>query len=378
MNKKIILITLLIYKFILMNIALFILAKFTLVGDNKGFVDLGFLPLIHSHPEKLSLSTIVTQYFVYFVRVVLLNSGYLTNLFFNLLSFVGIYLAIAKVKLERNLAGYLFLAVLFLPNFSLWSSVASKETLVILFSGLVIWAIADYFESGKCSVLSIKNRTFQTILLQLLFFLSVGLLFFYKPAFSLFLIPLFGFIFFSENTKLKNNRKIFVYLLLLLFFVLLAYRMRDGIDYFTQHIHEAFPDTARSNRSNIWTYQYSFFYKLPYAMFLSVWGPLPSELNTLFKTFTFAESVVLVGCYFSFLFLFVRHYSWKIQGFVIPFILICSIVLCLITMTPMGTYNPGTAIRYRTNNYLYLLIFFYYLSYPKLCYERKQQNSHLC
>lgn len=378
MNKKILIIALLIYKLILMNVALFMVVHYTSLGDNSRFVDLGFLSVIGRNPPVISITTVVTQIIIYWIKTLLFGSGYLTNLFFNLLAFCGIVLVLAKIKLEKNLSSYLFVIILFLPNFNLWSSLAGKEALVVFISGVVLRALADFFERQDSAFLNVATLRWDRALWgRLLILLAVALVLFYKPLFAAFILPLGLVLLLHANTRLSARGRAYCYGLSLVLFVIACYYLRGEIDHYSRMIHEAFPASARSNRPDLWTYPNAFFYTLPYTMWVAWWGPLPSELTSLVKLVTFVESVVLFAGYFGFVAIFVVdsvRYGWRLP---IAIVLVGSIVLCVLTMPLMGTINPGSAVRYRTNNYLYLLMFFYYLArVPTLYASQKEAIDH--
>lgn len=372
MNKKTILLALAFYKFLIMNIGLFILAKHTSLGDNLAYIQQDFITAVTRDHHVISATTAATQVLVLLVKKLLFDSAYFTNLFFNLLSFIGIAVAISKITFKKDLVSYLFLLVLFLPNFSLWSSIAGKEALIVFFSGFLIRAMVDYFEyasslsSGPIDRKNIARRAIAQIGLLLCTFIVLW----YKPAFAIFIVPLLIFISFR---RINVNYRLIFYILILLVFVAICYWMREAIEHFTRNIYEAFPDTAHSNRETIWTYRFAYFYTLPYTMWVSLWGPLWGELNNATKLLTFIESSVLFLCYFGFFILFIINSCQNNVKLASSLVLILSIILCVITLTAMGYINPGSAIRYRTNNYMFLLVFFYYLSRINSGYARQAE-----
>lgn len=375
MNKKFILISLMLYKFVLMNIALFVLAKSMLMGDNLGYTNMGFF-FDPSQPQRIiSYSTYLTQYAVWLLKFVFFNSSYLTNLFFNLLSFFGIALALSKIKLEKNLTSYLFILVLFLPSFNLWSSFTGKEAIMVFLSGLVIRLICPFFENGTAPAFKIPISEPPK---QKVVFIGVALLFalviFYKPLFMVFIFPLLVLVLLQANTSWALPRRTLFFWLTIIALVIACFFLRDKIDSFTLKITEAFSGpSTKSNRASIWTYHYAYFYTLPYSMFLSLWGTLYSEINSAPKLLSFVESVILFACYFGFFLIFMINSIRYGLRWIPTSILIALILLCISSLTFMGVINPGSTIRYRTNNYLYLLVFFYYLSKAHIDYAGSKE-----
>lgn len=376
MNKKYLLITLMFYKFAMMNLALFILSKYTSLGDNEAYTSMRFITAVAQNHQVISFTTSLTQILIYFLNKLFFQSSYLVNLFFNMLSFIGITLIIDKISLKKDLPSYLFVALLFLPNFNLWSSIAGKEALLVFFSGFIIKFIVIYFESSQAPFASPKNNIRKSFLSRIGFMFILGLILLYKPAFAIFLIPLLVFIYFH---KFSLDYPLVFYFLALGFFIFACYLIRSQIDNFTLNINDAFPASAHSNRENIWTYHYAFFYTLPYTMWVSLWGPLWGELNSSIKALSFGESAILFLGYLSFFVIYLKN-SLK-NGFNLSnaLVLIFSILLCVLTLTAMGYINPGTAIRYRANNYMFLLVFFYYLSRTNgaLCQQTERNYSSL-
>jgi hypothetical protein len=70
---------------------------------------------------------------------------YLGSFPFTVLAFMGVYYPVSKLQLtKKQLLGVL--ALLSLPSFGVWTSIASKEAVSVFFMGIILAAYIDIYE----------------------------------------------------------------------------------------------------------------------------------------------------------------------------------------------------------------------------------------
>ena len=253
----------------------------------------------------------------------------LINIGFQTIAFVGIVMLLRSVHGSTRK----FLAVLvMLPSFTIWSSIAAKEPIVVF----LVCVLAKY-------VIDIHHNRSNFGLLDLF---SLALLYVYKPHF----IP--AIVFVIVVSKIASNlrwRATFAFasgaVTLLLLFLL-----RDVVDsmalFFIDWIYEGV-GSSRSER--LLVEHYDVFLKAPIGMWLAFTGPTWAEASgNALQMAAFLESVVilaLLGTYILRRLPGTPAYGFAVGAFTLFWILFATY--------PLGLSNPGTAIRFRTD---YILI----------------------
>ena len=285
-------------------------------------------------PGYLSNSRMVATHFTELLGGVfnfaLGGNALLINFAFQSIAFVGIvaFLRAAPVRLRVWLA-----LLLMLPSFTIWSSVASKEAIVVLGMGVVGAYIIRLYDG--------------TARLHIGVALSFFLILFFKPQY----LPAIAFIIFGTFVGKYVSQKIFFLVVVGLLSLVPLYLFRDAIDAMALDIprhFSSFSSTAAENisatRPAYWTEQYDVFRKAPYGMFQSFFGPTLGETSRgILLAASFVESLFLIFV--------LAVYSIK-QFFRLPaFMIVMSaftLFWILFTAYPTGMMNPGTALRYRT------------------------------
>ena len=142
-------------------------------------------------------------------------------------------------------------------------------------------------------------------------------------------------------------------------FRILIFIFRDYIDDLVRSIIVHFSTSSRSTRDSSFLMQNNgFFMELPFGMFISFFGPTISEISTsLLHLFTAIESTLIIG---TLLYLVVIRDKKIIKpDYVHIMVLINLILVLMFFQTPWGILNPGSAIRYRADYYLYIVVLFY-------------------
>jgi len=258
--------------------------------------------------------------FLFFGNAVMVNIGFQT------IAFVGLAYLLASVARSQRVRLAILLAF---PSFSVWSSIASKEAVVVFaVSILGGYIIRAYRGNASLGVLPV---------------IAFAVLYVYKPqyliAFSYLGAVTFG------GTYVRQ--KAFLALVLGLASLVLLFVFRDRIDELSFIIQRNFlvVGSVRSTRlESFFVDQYDVFLRAPYGMYLAFVGPTLAEIATSpLHLITYVESIILVGilCYYG------------LSGFPkLPVYTVItgafSIFWAVFPNYALGVMNSGSAIRYRT------------------------------
>ena len=273
----------------------------------------------------------------------LLRYEVLTHIVFSLLAFYGIKRFLDAVPEKNNKSYKILILMMFLPSFTLWSSVAGKEPVIVFAMGIIAAEVVRFF-SGK------KFR------ISFLMFISFYLVFIVKEQYIPAVFQLVLYMKLREIIKLSWKADFFILLAIFAANCLLIYFLRYKFDSYSLHrIPVLFREgDARSTRAIFFVERFDFFKKMPYLLPLAVWGPTWSETKiSILHLSVFIENVLLLGTYIYLMkdfFLkifkeFNRYYQWF-------FISLIAIGWLFIAQYIQGIMNPGSAIRYRTNIYI--------------------------
>lgn len=262
------------------------------------------------------------------------NSELMVHVGFQSIAFIGLLKLL--MSLEPRFRKRVALIIL-LPSFSMWSSVASKETLVVFSVSIVCAYIVDiYYHRERLGLLNV---------------IAFALLPIFKPMY----LPSLGYVIGVSLAARHVNQKAALAFSAGLVSLIPLYIFRDSIDALAFRVIPHFAvGFGRSTREPYWTEQYDVFWKAPYGMFQSFFGPTLAEATTgILQIASFIESAVLVGIL---LFYLIRRLP------LLPaynFILVLFATFWLLFPTyPLGIMNPGSAIRYRTGYLVYVVIIF--------------------
>jgi hypothetical protein len=260
-----------------------------------------------------------------------------SNLGFQTIGFIGLVILLHEIPVRQRM---LFLGVLMLPSFTLWSSIASKESIVVSCLGILLAAALRLFLGKKHSIV--------------LFSAALIVLYIFKPHFMIPFIYLYGLLLVAPYVKQRATLA-FIALGVTLVFL---YLFRQEIDEYSRYVDYALGSMGgRSARPIFLTEQWDTFTKAPIGIYLAFTGPTYDEAsNGILHMFSFVESLFML---FLLGFMMVRR---------LPEIPVFSLILVLgttfwaaFTNYPLGASNPGTAIRYRTDWILFLHFGFFLL-----------------
>lgn len=340
-----------ILKFFYMLFALFVYAKLTTLGDTYRYL----AGVEAFGPGLWRDSTALMDTLGYSFSLLL--GPVLANIPFLVLSCIGVYYPVSRLKLTKNQL-ILLLALLSLPSFGVWTSIASKEAFGVFFLGIILGFFIDFIKGNP------NKRYF---LLSFCVYLCV----IFKPQYLVGISALFTFVFVSRKFALRGFGKIVILILFFVFSFFALYLFRNEINELSFIIPRHFSLDAGSTRENtIWMNDFDVFRNAPYGMFIAFFGPTLSEaLSKPTHLLVFIESALIVGVFlFALLQLFiVTINTGRLNVFFIGVFLTASLWI-LFVHYPFGVLNPGSAIRYRENFYAFLVILFYF------CYIEVKQN----
>jgi len=346
-------------KIVYMFFAIFVYSKFTMLGDTDSYIYSSYTlnyPMNSTHIIGYFASRIHTYFGTIFTHIVFLS-----------LSFYGIYYSVSRLRLSNKELLYIFL-LLSLPSFGVWTSIVSKESIGVLYMGIILGYFIDLMENKKRKIKFIE-------------YFALCLLYIFKIQYFSAILSLWIFIKVSNVLSLKSNGKslfLFIYILITISFF---YYFRDYINDISFKMPEHFSLNGGSTRENIfWIKDYDVFFNAPYGMFIAFWGPTLSEvINKPIQGIVFMESFVIFTLFVCFLYraLLLTIETKKINIFYLSILLIVLFWL-LFVHYPFGVLNPGSALRYRENFYAFLVVFIFYL-YQKIklrCQVEKNSNIY--
>jgi len=277
-------------------------------------------------------ATLMTRFVAACFSQIFGGNAILMNIGFHSIAFVGLVYFLRG--LEPKTRVFMLLLVM-TPSFSLWSSIVSKEAIVVF----LVAVLARY-------VVDIYNNRDRFTVLQLA---ALGILYMFKPHF----IP--AILFVAGTSKIAHYiREPATFALLAGTATLgLLYVMRDTVDTFSRLVSVwVFSETGGSQRSvPLISEQYDFFTKAPQGMFRAFVGPTFSEASAgILQMLSLLES----ACILAVLAVFVTWNLLRIPVYS-AIIALFTVFWTMLANYSLGVANAGTAIRYRTD---YILLVF--------------------
>lgn len=324
----------------------FIYARLTTLGDTERYLT---APLSSITDITFFFSSTKMMDAIGSIFGLLGGSNVLTNLPFTLLSFFVIKWAVDKYHFRDYIDNRLLLCVLSLPNFCVWTSLCSKETVGLVFSAILGSLIINFLNG---------NYTFKKI-----HYIGMYLCLIFKPQYFPFIAQGL-FVVYVMNRFLKSIRsKVFFGCFVIFCNLAVLYLISDLINQYAGMMYLHFDDpNANSTRENIWLKDNDFFYEAPRGMFVAFFGPTFAEmLRSPVHLIAGVESLVILILFLllgsQLIYRLMYRYRLNATIFFSYFIIITGISLL---HYPFGIFNPGSAIRYRTNFlFLFILLFLY-------------------
>lgn len=307
-------------------------------------------------------STALMNFIGGFAGSLLGGMNVLSNLPFMLYSFFLVRWTIEKLEFRKYISPRLLLFLISLPNFCIWTSVCSKEIFGLTFSAIFGMLIVNFLNGNY----KIHFRDIFATYLCLIF----------KPQYIPFIFQGLLFIYIAGRWC-KSWKSRFVSGMFMLFCnFLFLYLISDIINQYAGIIYDHFnTDTAASTRENIFLADNDFFRHALSGMFIAFWGPTLGEmLDKPLQLLAGMESFVIVSL---FVFLagkmiarFLSLWKFNVTIFFSYFIIFTGI--CFLHY-PFGIFNPGAAIRYRTN-FLFLFIILLMYLYCFFLFNKSRKN----
>jgi hypothetical protein len=265
---------------------------------------------------------------------VLFDDPILVNIAFQTVTFVGLVYLISSLDGNRRV---LMAGIVLLPTFSLWTSIASKESIVAFCVAVLSGYLVRMYLYGQ--KLGIYHG------------LVAIILFVYKAHFLIAFVFVIAGCFITRSVR----QRAFIALSGGLASLALLYLVRDKVDELAEKVQWALTvgGVGRTTRFEVFFVEkYDVFTKAPEGIYRAFVGPLLTEVGIgPLQLVVFIESSVL---------LIVLSYLIAREIRILPvhsFIMgIFSLFWMLFPNYPFGIYNPGTAIRYRSGWILFLFV----------------------
>lgn len=332
-----------VYRAIYSVIAQVVVSRLTPLGDTPTYqigalnFSLETFDLLLNVPRKFS--TELTLLIGGIFNLLLGGNPVLINIAFQSLGFVGIVLLLRALEPRTRV---LVLLLLMLPSFTIWSSIAGKEAIVVMAIGIL----------GAYIVRLTKDFSWP----RFREFFAAGVVVVFKGQYVPALLFLFGALVVGPRVRQRT----FLILLVGLLSLSSLYVARDQLDEQAFLIIPHFSSDSgfdglaggRSTRPPFWIEKYDVFAKSPEGMLVSFIGPTPGEAlrGGFLQIASFAESALMVT-------ILAVVVIWNLPRTSVALAVTASFALfwMLFATYPLGVMNPGTAVRYRTG-YLPLVI----------------------
>jgi hypothetical protein len=284
-----------------------------------------------------ALATGLTRFMGAFFGTLFLHNSILINIGFQTIGFIGL-LAMLRALEPRERS--LFLPLLMLPSVTVWTSIASKEALLTFMMGILCAHIIKIYKNQD------KIRWYH--------WLCLALLYAFKPHFF---IPVMFVLSISYTAK-YFRQKATVAIVALIGSLGMMFLFRNEFSELANWTNAALSAMGGdSGRPVLLVEEYDVFYKAPYGMFLSFFGPTFGEVKKILQWFTFVESSLIVGV---FVVLVIRGLKFlPIYNIIVSF---GAIFWIIFLNYPLGATNAGTAIRYRSGYILLVFLAFTFLA----------------
>ncbi|BBH38303.1 hypothetical protein myaer102_07930 [Microcystis viridis NIES-102] len=311
-----------------------VIAKLTTLGDAAKY-QTGTLP---TSWEFLLSSTIFTKSVGGVAAIFAFGNPILINIIFQTLGFIGIYVFVKSLDVKER---KFVIPLILTPSFSLWSSVASKESIFILALGFICAYVSNIYKG--------KDK------FHLGYLFALYIIFIFKEQYIIAILLII------INSKLSLNwsarDKTWIAIIMPLLSLIPLYLFREYLADLSLQLYNHFDtETSQSTRSEFFITDSDIFDKAFQGMLIAFTGPTLSEVletHKLLFVFSFIESMLILT-YLTWRILFnlekisLERYTIALSG----------ILWLMFAAYPLSVLNPGSAIRYRTNYFLVIVLVF--------------------
>lgn len=334
-----------------------LLPTFTTLGDSNQYQDVsGFR--YESVLANITDSNIIIKNLGALFNLLTGGNVFLINVCYQTVAFYGLYRVLEALPTDLR---KIVILLLFFPSFSLWTSIAGKESVIVFALGIV------------CAfIINIYSRDTKSVNLLLLLF-ALYILWVFKWHYLIPIVFLIG----AEAISRRTREYTFIAISGSLLSVWPLYYFRDRIDELSYEVlpHHLAGD-GRSSREAFWVETYDVFVKAPEGIYKSFVGPTMGEAiaaaNPL-HVVSFVESVVLLATLF--VIVLVRLTTVPLYNLLIS---LFAAFWVLFPNYPFGVMNPGTAVRYRSGYILliFVIVIFFMSRNTLIRWRNKGDISH--
>jgi hypothetical protein len=322
-----------IYRVIFAIAGQLVIAKLTQLGDAGSYQQGTFQSTGSLFDSNIIVANIGAAFYY-----PMFGSRTLINVCFQGLAFFGMYRLVKSLPSESRI----FLVLLmFLPTFTLWSSVAGKEP-VLVFAVSNICATFVAYLRGKIQI-------------GPLFLVSMYLVFVMKTHYYPGLLFFLGAVIVLRNFKYPSA----IVMMVGIFSLLPLYVYRKFINTMSFEIINHFSGFGNSTRVAFWVDEYDVFWKAPEGIFQGFIGPNFIEAfgsGKVLQTVTYLEGMALLLLLVTYIF-----YDFGRVPFFNFVTTIFSLFWMLFPNYPFGIMNSGSAIRYRTGFLIFIFFLFVFV-----------------
>jgi len=324
-------------------VAQLVIVRLTSIGDtasyqqgkiHERFVNLDAVEFVAKAASygDFQISTYVTSLVGRLLNIIFFGNAVLINIGFQTIAFVGIAYLLMSVAASQRLRVVLLLA---LPSFTLWTSLASKECIVVFSVGVL---------GGGLVRLYYGRYKFDTLQ-----FIAILALWLFKPHYVPSLVYLLTVTLLGKHVK----QKALVALLIGIFSLIVLYIFRDVVDALSLGVQRGFTTYVEGSTRSVLFFvnTYDVFARMPLGFAMALIGPtLEETLSSPLHLFAFVESIFLIVVVFYYV--FARLPSLPIYNVITGLFFTFWV---LFPNYPFGVMNPGSAIRYRSG---WIVLFF--------------------
>jgi hypothetical protein len=326
-----------IYRALVSVVADGFVSGFTSLGDSGRYQTAGLTIFDQALPSDTAgasrvLSTVLTESFGSVLSSLFAGNAVLINLGFQTVAFAGIVVLLRSFQPRYRIV---ILPLLMLPSFTVWSSIASKEAIVVGALGFVLAGfVRMYSGAGRFGLVSLA---------------SLALVALYKPHYMPALITLI----FGAWAARRIQQKAFLPFAGMLVSAGLIFVFAEELGRLAISVVPHFENFG-SSRPPYFVEVGDFLAKAPYGMFQSFVGPTLDEASVgMLQMVSLAESFVIL-CALGLVTL-IRLPTMSVFQF---FLGSLTVFWILFATYPLSIMNAGSAIRYRTGYEMLILVVF--------------------
>ncbi|MBB1449632.1 hypothetical protein H5159_00830 [Pseudoalteromonas sp. SG43-1] len=320
--------------------AIFVYSKFSQLGDTSGYLEGAYL-------YRNDFTS--TAYLMSLIGSTLGNFGSaLLSILISTFSIVFLYLKLEPYLSSNGRRFFLFITIT--PSFGMWTSVYSKECILLLFFSLAVGLLIDLCERKKISLIRLV--------------IVFAIVTFMKPHYSISLY-LTLLVIYLDRSGVEGLYLLVLTIICSALACFFAWYLSDTVYEYTQLLSNSYFVNGASTRENdFWLEQYDFFLYAPVGIVKSFIGPTLFEaVNRIMFMPYFLEGLFIFTSLVVFSYKSV-FYKNKLNVFHLAIFLSFTLVL-IFSHYPVGIMNPGSSIRYRSGFVFPMICFILFIASNK-------------